>query len=209
MLRKRMVVASLALCAVVVGAILIYVLAPDLFKRNGGQGNGTSFFSFEEDMQRWEAKALDLDLANSTIEWSIARSQDRWKDGHSSLRFYLENWNDKGKIWIERRFAVEPNAWHQVSVRYAFASADWGDANFFVLITGVLQEPPRTPGELVYQGYTGNGAGSDVGYVWLDKNYSFSVESGSTGELYVVIGVWGVWETPRTYYFDAVEVVFS
>lgn len=210
MSRRRLVLVVLVFVAVIVGAVLLCVLNFYVFRENGGNnGYGDEVFSFEVDMQGWEARAMDLELANSTIDWSIARSQERASEGGSSLRLYLENWNDMGKIWIEQGFVVKPNARYVVNVSYAFASADWGDANLFEIITGVLQEPPRSRYDLVYQGSTGNGAGSDVGYVWLEKSYSFSVESDVTGKLYVVVGVWGVWETPRTYYIDSLKVVFT
>ena len=210
MSRRRLVLVVLVFVAVIVGAVLLCVLNFYVFRENGGNnGYGDEVFSFEVDMQGWEARAMDLELANSTIDWSIARSQKRASEGGSSLRLYLENWNDMGKIWIEQGFVVKPNARYVVNVSYAFASADWGDANLFEIITGVLQEPPRSRYDLLYQGGTGNGAGSDVGYVWLEKSYSFSVESDVTGKLYVVVGVWGVWETPRTYYLDSVRVVFT
>lgn len=213
MSRRRLALVVLVFVAVIVGTVLLYILNFYVLRENGGNnGHGDEvsfFFSFEGGMQGWEAKAMDLELANSTIDWSITRSQERVNDGSSSLRFYLENWNDMGKIWIERGFVVKPNARYMVNVSYAFASADWGDANFFEIISGVLQEPPRSRYELVYQGGTGNGADSDVGYVWSEKSYSFSVESDETGRLYVIVGVWGVWETPRTYYLDSLKVVFT
>jgi hypothetical protein len=153
--------------------------------------------------------ARALELGNSTIEWSIAQSQERARNGSSSLRLFLENWNDMGKIWVERGFVLEPNTVYRVDVSYAFASADWDVANFFRVITGVLQEPPKTRDELVYQGGTGNGhPDSDVGYVWLDSSYTFAVQSNVNGKIYVILGVWGVWETPRTYYLDSIRVVF-
>jgi len=211
--RRRLALVVLVFVTVIVGAVLLYILNSNVLRENGGNngyGDEVSFFfSFEEGMQGWEAKATDLELANSTIDWSITRSQERVNDGSSSLRFYLENWNDMGKIWIERGFAMKPNTRYMVNVSYAFASADWGDANFFTIITGVLQEPPRSRDALVYQGDTGNGAIIDVGYVWLEKSYSFSAESNMSGKLYVVVGVWGVWETPRTYYLDELNVVFA
>jgi len=210
---KRLLFVVLVLVAVIVGAVLFYVLNSNVLRENG-ENNGHSdeasfFFSFEEGMQGWEARATDLELANSTIDWSITRSQENVKNGSSSMRFFLENWNDMGKIWVERSFAVKPSARYRVNVSYAFASADWGDANLFRIITGVLQEPPKSRDELVYQGDTGNGADSDVGYLWSEKSYSFWVESDVTGKLCVVVGVWGVWESPRTYYLDDLNVVFT
>jgi hypothetical protein len=160
-------------------------------------------------MQGWEPRALDTDLANFTINWSIARSQERAKDGNTALKLYLENNNDKGKIWVEHNFDVQPNTQYNVNISYAFASADWGDANHFIIITGVLPKSPQSRDELVYQGSTANGADSDVGFLWLDKQYSFVAQSDSTGKLHAVIGVWGVWETARTYFIDSVKITFA
>ncbi|KXB00643.1 hypothetical protein AKJ41_03920 [candidate division MSBL1 archaeon SCGC-AAA259O05] len=42
----------------------------------------------------------------------------------------------------------------------------------------------------------------------MDKSYDFTVMSGSNGKLYVFIGIWGNWETTRTYYLDNVNVNF-
>ena len=238
MLKSRILcLVVLVVVAVTIGAVLFYLLSFVVVNEDGeenglndvvpdGEENGhtngvtnggdnvtnseVSFlFSFENDMQGWEARALDLELANSTIDWSITRSHEQVKDGSSSLRFYLENWNDKGKIWIERSFAVKPNTRYRVNVSYAFASGDWGDVNFFTIIAGVLRDSPKSRDNLVYQGDTGNRASSDVGYLWLEKSYSFLVESDESGKLYVTVGVWGVWETPRTYYLDSLKVVFA
>jgi hypothetical protein len=165
------------------------------------------FFSFEQSTRGWEAKGTDL--GEPPIEWSIEPTDEMAKSGDISLKFILANLNDAGKIWIERPFSLKPNSPYWVNVRYAFASADWGNVNLFTIITGVVQEPPETPDGLVYQGSTGNGSETDVGYVWLKKDYNFIVQSGTDGILYVVIGVWGTWETTRMYYFDNVRITFT
>jgi hypothetical protein len=207
------IIVTSVVVAVIIGAVLLHILNSNVPPENGGD-NGHSdensfLFSFEDSMEGWEAKTLDLELGNSTIDWSITRSQENAKNGSSSLRLYLANWNDMGKIWIERSFAVKPNTQYRVNISYAFASADWGAANFFKIITGVLQKQATSRDQLMYQGDTGNGAQSNVGYIWMEKNYSFPVESDVTGKLFVTVGVWGVWETPRTYYLDDLKVVIT
>ena len=177
----------------------------------GGCGNnppwqGDYFFSFEHDMEGWVAKGTDLD--NPPVEWSIQRTQEIVKDGNTALKFYLSNLNDAGKIWIERSFDVKSDSLYQVNVRYSFASADFGDLNLWTIITGVIQEPPQSRDDLIYQGDTGNGSEADTGYKWLEKSYGFTAQSSSSGKLYVIIGIWGTWETTRTYYVDVVQVSF-
>ena len=166
------------------------------------------WFSFEQDLEGWTPDGADLELGGGSINWSIARSQDRATEGTASLKFYLENLNDAGKIWIARPFPAEPNQIYQVRVGYSLASSDYGFANHFTIISGVLKQPPKVPDDLrsTFQDLTLNGNDSDVGYVWLDKGYEFTAEANDEGILYVLIGVWGTFETPRTYYVDNVRL---
>jgi hypothetical protein len=167
--------------------------------------SGTYTFSFERDMEGWVANGTDLD--NPPVEWSVERSEDIASDGKTSVRLYLNNLNDAGKIWIERQFDAEANRDYQVHLNYDFASADWGDMNLWTVITNVSPQPP-VPG-LFYQGDTGNSARSEDGFVWLYRSYDFNVESSPEGKVYIVIGVWGTWETARTYYLDNVSIAFA
>ena len=167
--------------------------------------SGTRTFSFEHDMEGWAASGTDLD--NPPAEWSIERAGDIASDGGTAVRLYLNNLNDAGKIWIGRLFHAEPNRAYQVHLEYDLASADWGDMNLWTIITGVMPEPPLQ--KLVYQGDTGNSASREEGFVWLRKSYDFDVVSGLDGQVYVAIGVWGTWETARTYYVDNVAISFT
>ena len=144
-------------------------------------------FSFENGMEEWCPRGTDLD--DPPIEWSIERTQEIAWDGNASLKLYLENYNDAGKIWIEQSFDVSPNTRYHVNVRYSFASAAYGDFNLWVIIAGVSSESPQTAEDLTYQGDAGNGADEDVGYVWLDKSYDFRLKSGTDGAIYVFIGI--------------------
>lgn len=166
---------------------------------------------FETDLEEWSPQGIDLELGNGTIDWSITRSQDRFTEGTYSVKYYLNNLNDAGKIWLERSFPVLPSKTYNVKVMYDFASQDFGDINLFTIITGVHQQPPRTREELQksFKGNTGTRSTSDAGYMWLPKQYEFTVNSDATGSLVVVIGIWGTWETSQTYYVDNVRVTFS
>jgi hypothetical protein len=174
---------------------------------NTSAGNFHS--SFEQGMDGWLPRGIDLELGNDTITWSIGITKEKSRDGLKSLKFYLENYNDAGKIWIEREFELKPNTLYKVDVSYSFATADYGQANLWNIITGALPESPKSSGDLVYQGSTGNGFESDAGYLWLDKHYEFNLVTGSSGNVYIIIGVWGTWEVSRPYYLDDVNVTFE
>lgn len=163
-------------------------------------------FSFEEDMEGWVPDGTDLD--NPPVKWSIHRSNETASDGDSGLKVYLNNVNDAGKIWIERSFDLEPNTTYDVAITYEFASADYGDFNLWTIIAGAAPEAPQNAGDLIFQGDTGTGS-EDQGFIWLTKNFDFIVQSADQGFIWVFVGVWGTWETPRTYFIDNVTVGFN
>ena len=65
------------------------------------------FYSFENTYSGWDTVGIDLQLGDTTIVWSIHPSDERAVDSSYSLRYYLENYNDAGKIWIQKPFSVE------------------------------------------------------------------------------------------------------
>jgi hypothetical protein len=115
----------------------------------------------------------------------------------------------KGDGKIVRSITVSPNRPYRVTINYALGTRDYGTANLFSLITGVTAIEPRTAADLAntfLRDATGNGASSDVGYRWIDKRVELDVTANAEGRLYVVVGVWGTWETARTYYVDTLRV---
>ncbi len=177
-------------------------------------------YSFETDWEEWKKKEADIELGGGEINRSIERSQEMAIDGNTSIKFYMNNLNDAGKIWIEKNFTVNPNQNYEVHVNFYFASNDWGDFNLFRIIAGAQATSPQTPEEIVeihynlYNKYkeeatTYNSGELDSGYVWTHRNFEFSVTSNEFGIIYVVLGIWGTWETHRTYYIDNVQIIIA
>jgi hypothetical protein len=163
--------------------------------------------SFESGLDGFTPDGTDLD--DPPVEWSIERTDEHADEGSWSVRLDLENLNDAGKIWIERAFSLEPGAAYDVVVSYAFGTSDSGDFNLWTLIAGVTAFDPETVSDLVFQGETGTGEDEDLGVVWLEKSHAFTATASPSGELWVSLGVWGTWETHRTYYLDDVRIVFT
>ncbi|MFL6518963.1 MAG: hypothetical protein ACJ8NS_01965 [Chthoniobacterales bacterium] len=164
-------------------------------------------FSFENGLEGWTPKGTDL--SNPPIQWSIESSADRASDGTHSAKFELWNYNDAGKIWLERAFNVQPNQSYHVTVQFSLGTRDFGDVNLFPIIAGVRTAPAVTRDDLTFQGHTGNGEDNDAGYKWLEKSYDFHLLSAADGTLYVDIGIWGTWETYRAYYIDNVRITIT
>jgi hypothetical protein len=173
-----------------------------------GPGDGLVFeTSFEAGFDGFAPDGADLD--DPPIEWEIGRTEERADDGEWSVRLELENLNDAGKIWIERRFELEPGRVYDVELSYTFASADFGDINAWTVIAGVTPTDPESADDLPFQGSTANGADDDVGFVWLERSHDLTVTTGTSGEAWLSLGVWGTSEFTRSYHLDDVRISFA
>ena len=161
-------------------------------------------FTFEDQLEGWTPAGTDLD--DPPVDWSIERSDEEAESGSHSLRLFLNNMNDAGKIWVQRPFQVSPDQQYKVEVSFSFGTADFGSVNHWSIITGAHLDAPLTREELTFQDETANGSESDVGLRWLEKSYTLTIASDSEGEIWVTVGVWGRWETPRTYYVDNLRI---
>lgn len=200
--KTNTILSRVATCGVLCTLILVALLSGCVENNGNGMTPG-GFYSYEEDMQGWRSDGTDLD--NPPINWSVERSSTMSTDGEYSVKFYLENFNDAGKIWMEKVYDVDPDAVYEVTVSYQFATADFGDVNLFNIITTVLGSGFSGRDDLNYEGDTGHHTETE-GFVWLEKHFEYIVETDDAGEIYVNIGVWGSWETTRTYYVDSVNV---
>lgn len=161
----------------------------------------TTYSSFETSMDNWTANGTDL--TDPPITWWITPTSNQSYDGNRSLELYLNNLNDAGKIWIQRAIQALPNTQYYITVTYQLGTTDYG-MNPFTIITGVTPQPPQNT-TLTYQDTTDNGQDNGT-LTWLTKSYDFVTTTTDTGLLYPAIGVWGTWETNRTYYLDDVTV---
>lgn len=164
-------------------------------------------FSFEADLEGWEAVAIDT--LDPPIDWRVQHTSDEAFEGAGSVELFLDNLNDQGKIWVEREVGLVSGVPYDVQVSYLLGTSDWGSVNLFTIITGVHNEPPRTPDDLSFQGNTGHDQGEAAGLVWLEKGYNFEVTPKGAGEVFVAIGMWGTSEFPRTYHLDNVRLRFT
>lgn len=165
------------------------------------------FYSFEKGMQGWTPDGTDL--LDPPINWTVEQSDDHATDGDHSIKFYLDNMNDAGKIWMQKSFDLDPNTHYELTINYDFGTRDWGNINLFRIITGVTTKNPETADDLIFQDNTGHQQDEDIGYTWVNKSYTLSLQTDENGTAYVFIGIWGTWTTPRTYYVDSVNISFE
>lgn len=163
-----------------------------------------AMFDFDASLQGWMTDGTDL--MDPPVDWSIDQTTDFAHTGDGSVELRLDNLNDAGKIWIVRSFDGVPGQTYQVDLSFALGTADWGDTNLWTIIAGAHSLEPQVADDLTFRDDTGNGAGEDVGYRWVDHRYTSQVTANASGEFYVAIGVWGTYEVERTYFLDDVVI---
>src|SRR5262245_34967669 len=74
---------------------------------------------FESGFDGWTARSLD-----AVFPWSIDLSQSRAFDGTWSAEYYVENFNDAAKVWLEKPYLMTAGKTYDVTVSWKFATAD-------------------------------------------------------------------------------------
>lgn len=182
-----------------------------------GCGEGTTIgfpsskefsFSFESGLDGFSADGTDLEVGGSEIDWSIAGSTDFATDGTHSAKLYANNLTDAAKIWLEKPLSLEPNTSYSVDISFDFATADAGDFNHWTIVAGLVNDDPEVSADInqIYQGDTAAQADLVPSHIWLPKTYHQEITTDGDGKAWLTLGVWGTWETARTYYIDKVRI---
>lgn len=158
--------------------------------------------NFENGFGEWVTDAdvpLDPNNPGHLVEWSITRSTVVANSGQHSTRLFIDGRQDDGTIWIERRIAVKRNVQIQVKVSFDLYSEQ---ESFNTLAAVCAYVGARNPeGE---EDFTVVGSANEVAG-WKKYSLTKAVDTGSSEELWVAVGISVRWETYMTYYIDDVE----
>ena len=161
----------------------------------------SAFFSFEGSLQGWTPRGLDLESGGAEEAWTITTDPAVPYDGASSARFFLDNANGTGKIWLERTFSISTAGHHVVHLDFAVAGTR--DAiSVDQLIVGVLPAPPRNADALQPAVQPPGIAGSR----WTPYAYDFEMDGSAAT---VVIGISGTTPGRIVYHLDALTILFA
>ena len=173
-------------------------------------GAVTYSYSFEGGFEGWVADECDAD----GDYWHVELSQVMAYEGSWSLEYYIINWGDATKVWIEKPYLVPLGRQYTVSVSFRLASQDFGDFNIWSVIASVSPNNPETRFDFVTIGDTRSG-GEPGEWIWLLRSHSKLVDPANNpdmpgwGTIWVGFGIWGTWETPRTYYVDSATITID
>ena len=193
---KKIIIGVTVLILVVVAAVaLISMLrmniAPPLIE------------DFEHDFGEWTANAdvpLDPNNSDSPVQWHIRRSSNVSRSGNYSAEFFIDGRHDDGTIWLERKINVQPNAQIRLTLSFFFYSEEESFNTLAAIVAYAGTAKPTTEEDFSVVGTANEAAG------W--KNYKFNptVNTDSSGEAYVALGISVRWETLIVYYIDDVVI---
>jgi len=161
---------------------------------------------FEEDFGRWIGDAdvpPDPNNPDSLVDWNVSRVTSPVKSGQYSVELYIDGRQDDGTVWIERELSVKKNLQIQVKVSFDFYS----ESESFNVIADVVGFAGTSNPE-VEADFTVLGQANEVSG-WKRYTHTATLKTGSSGEVWVAVGIGVLWETEMTYNLDNVEVTIS
>ncbi len=162
--------------------------------------------SFEQGLGDWTKDAdLPLDPNNPgyPVAWNISRVTPLSSSGQYSLELYIDGRQDDGTIWIEKEIPAKSNSQIHVSVSFDFYS----EQESFNLIAGVcayagISNPMREE-DFAVLGPANEVAG------WKRYTHEKTLDTDSSGEVWVALGITVRWETEMTYNIDDVKIAVN
>jgi len=160
--------------------------------------------SFESGLGEWSKDAhvpLDPNNPGHYVFWNISRTNSLAYSGSYSLNFSIDGRQDDGTIWIERRIPVKPYSNIQVKVSFHLYSESENQVN---IIAGVVVFVGTYDPE-VEDNFQSLGQANQVSG-WKEYNYIASLNTSSSDEVWVAVGITVLWETYMNYYIDSVTI---
>jgi len=159
---------------------------------------------FENGFGNW---VIDVDVPpdpnnlNQTVEWNITRTTGTTHSGQYAIKLFINGRQDDGTLWLERNVITPRNVQVKVTVSFWLYSEE-ESFNTIAAVVGYSEaRNPETEEDLEVLGAANQVAG------WKQYSFEATVNTGSSGDVWVALGISVRWETLMTYYVDDVEIV--
>ncbi|HLE75212.1 MAG TPA: hypothetical protein VI864_04110 [Candidatus Bathyarchaeia archaeon] len=198
-MKKTYSIALLLIIAIAIGAItaLQINLASQVVTEDFEQNLG------EENFGEWSAnKQVPQDPNNPghLVQWHIRRASNISRSGAYSAELFIDGKQDDGTIWLERKISVKQNAQVRVSVSFWLYSEQESFNTIADVVAYAGIAKPEVEEDFVAVGSANEVAG------WKNYVYEANVNTDSTSEAWVAVGISVRWETTMTYYIDDVRI---
>ena len=161
---------------------------------------------FEDGFGGWEGDAdvpADPNNPGSLVDWNVSRVTSPIKSGQYSAELYIDGRQDDGTVWIEKKLSAKVNSQIQVTVSFEFYS----ESESFNVISAVVGFAGKYNPE-VEADFTVLGQANDVSG-WKRYSHTSTLITGSSGEIWVAVGISVRWETEMVYNLDDLEFTIN
>jgi hypothetical protein len=146
---------------------------------------------------------LDPNNPGQCVAWNVSRVTSLVHSGQYSVELYVDGRQDDGAVWIEKKISVKNNSQIRVKVSFEFYS----EQESFNVIASVCAyagiSNPEVEADFTVLGQANEVAG------WKRYTHETTLYTGSSGEVWVAVGITVRWETEMTYNVDDVKVTIS
>ncbi|MEM2912069.1 MAG: hypothetical protein QXM52_00100 [Candidatus Bathyarchaeia archaeon] len=159
--------------------------------------------SFENGFGEWSADAdvpPDPNNPSYPVEWHVNRVTNVPRSGQYSLKFFIDGRQNEGTVWIEKKINVKKHTQIQVKVSFWLYSEQESFNTIAIVCAYLGAENPEVEEDFTVIGATNEVAG------WKNYTHVVDLNTGSSGEIWVAVGISVRWETQMTYYIDDIEV---
>jgi len=198
-LKKTYSIALLIVIAIAIGAIIALQinLASQVITEDFEQNLG------EENFGEWSAnKQVPQDPNNPghLVQWHIRRASNVSRSGAYSAELFIDGKQDDGTIWLERKISVKQNAQIRLSVSFWLYSEQESFNTIAAVVAYAGIAKPAVEEDFAVVGSANEVAG------WKNYVCEANVNTDSTAEAWVAVGISVRWETTMTYYIDDVKI---
>jgi len=161
---------------------------------------------FEQDLGEWMKDAdlpLDPNNPGHPVAWNISRVTSLSYSGQYSLELYIDGRQDDGTIWIEKQIQAKNNT--QIHLRISFEF--YSEQESFNLIADVCAYA-GIPNPTLEEDFVVLGPANEVAG-WKRYTHQKTLDTDSSGEVWVALGITVRWETEMTYNIDDVKITVN
>jgi len=138
----------------------------------------------------------DPNNPGNLVQWHIRRASNVSRSGAYSAEFFIDGRQDDGTIWLERKISVNKNTQVRVSISFWLYSEQESFNTIAAVVAYAGTTRPAVEEDFTVVGYANEAQG------WKTYSYVADVNTDSTGEAYIAVGITVRWETTMTYYID-------
>ena len=143
---------------------------------------------------------IDPNGLGNPVQWHIRRAANVSRSGLYSAEFFIDGAQDDGTIWLERKINVKANTQIRVGVSFWLYSEQESFNTIAAVVVYAGVTKPFFEEDFAVVGAANEAVG------WKKYVYTLTLNTDSSGDLWVAVGISVRWETCMTYYIDDVKI---